>query len=686
MKEKIKEFILKNGIKKFNGQSLFGRMKFRKTDKAAFFLALISLQEEKFLKKKNGNFIVARVKGISAVIDRMNGTFAFAKTDNGEEYFIPGSYLGGAITGDKVILNPLSGEGETDSARVVKITKFGDKLFSGEVKGYFGRAVIYCREFGKMPVLISRSSAVSEGDKVLFKVTSRKGRDIYGKIEENFGNAVSAAMAAEMYILESEIPTEFSAEALSEADALLEEEIYTNGRTDLRSENIFTIDSASSKDLDDAIYLEETEDGYALKVSIADVSHYIKRGTALDNEAFERGTSIYYADKVIPMLPKTISNGICSLSEGEDRFAFTCEVKLNKKGDIVGYKFYKSIICSAVKGVYSEINDLLLGLADESIEKKYAAVKKQLVLMEKLYRILAERRAERKVIDFETAESYFLMDQKGLVSGIIPRERGVSECIIEEFMIIANRCAGMFAKENGLPFIYRVHESPNPEKTDELKETLRLLGVSLPPYLNIATNEGLKDVFDLVKDKEIGPIIEKQMLRSMAKARYDEENCGHFGLNLDIYSHFTSPIRRYSDLAIHRIMTDCLSKGSDSSARKYAIFAADAAEQSSFTERRAVAAERDIDDKYRAEYASAHIGEEAEGIVSGVLNSGFFVLLPNTLEGFVSVSDLGRFKLIDGIRLEAEDKSLSFKIGDRVKIRITGADIFAGKTDFCLSE
>lgn len=680
MEERIKNFILKNGIKKFNASALFSRMRLKRTEKAAFFLALISLQEEKVLKKKNGNFIVLRQKGISAVIDRMNGTFAFAKSENGEEYFIPGSYLNGAITGDKVILSPLSGEGETDSARVLKITEFGDRLFSGEVTE---RGRIYCREFGKTTIKIQRNIAAA-GDKVLFRVVARKRDELIAKIEENFGAIISAAKASEMYILEKDVPSEFSEKQLCEAKRIAEEVVSSEGRVDLRSEKIFTIDSASSKDLDDAVCLEKVEGGFVLKVSIADVSFYIKKDSLLDKEAFNRGTSVYYADKVIPMLPKEISNGICSLTEGEDRCAFTCEVLLSDAGEIREYKFYKSLICSTVKGVYSEINDLLSGKAEKNIEKKYSPVKDQLVLMEQLYNILKKRREKRSVVDFETAESYFLLDEMGKVSEIYPRERGVSECIIEEFMIIANRCAGRFAKERGIPFLYRVHESPSIEKTEELREMLRLLGIKVSPSLNLMTNEGMKSLYDLVKDKPESAILEKQMLRSMAKARYDYKNIGHFGLNLDIYSHFTSPIRRYSDLSIHRIMSDCLVSGEDSARRKYAAFSEVSAEQSSITERRAVTAERDIDDKYKAEYALRHIGEESEGIVSGVLNSGFFVLLPNTLEGFVSASDLGRTSLGSGMKFIAEDLGQSFKVGDRVKIEIAGADIFSGKTNFIL--
>jgi ribonuclease R len=682
MKERIKNFILKNEIKKFNASALFSRMRLTRAEKAAFFLALISLVEEKFLKKKNGNFIVLRQKGILAVIDRMNGTFAFAKGENGEEYFIPGSYLNGAITGDKVILNPLSGEGETDSARVLKVIEFGDRLFSGEVAEW-GR--LYCREFGKTTIKIQKNTA-QKGDKVLFRVVGRKRDELIAKIEENFGAFISAATASEMYILEKEIPYEFSEKQLSEAARIAEEGLSFEGRVDLRSEKIFTIDSASSKDLDDAVSLERAEDGFILKVSIADVSHYIKRDSLLDKEAFNRGTSVYYADKVIPMLPKEISNGICSLSEGKDRCAFTCEAHLSDTGEILGYKFYKSLICSAVKGVYSEINDLLGGTSDESIEKKYLSVKNQLALMEELYNILKKKREERSVVDFETAESYFSLDEEGRVSEIYPRERGVSECIIEEFMIIANRCAGQFAKENGLPFLYRVHESPSIEKTDELKAMLNLLGIKVSPTLNLMTNEGMRELYDLIKDKPESAILEKQMLRSMAKARYDYKNIGHFGLNLDIYSHFTSPIRRYSDLSIHRIMSDCLEFGSDSARRKYTAFSEISAEQSSITERRAVMAERDIDDKYKAEYATRHMGEEAEGIVSGVLNTGFFVLLPNTLEGFISAADLGRTSLSAGMKFIAEDLGQSFKVGDRVKIEIAGADIFSGKTNFILKE
>lgn len=682
MKERIKGYLIKNNVKKFAANSLFGKMKVCGKDKVSFMTAVFSLEKEGFLKRKKGVFIVAyREKRIEAVIDRMNGTFAFAKTKDGEEFFIPGPYLNGVIAGDSALISPLLKEGEHDSARVKEILSFSERLFSGRVQMLFGRRVVFSKDCGKDPLFIKGDA--EEGDMILFKVVSRRGREMKAVVEENYGQDISPEKCAEMYLAEHEIPTEFSTEALNEAKDLVEGGVVISDRVDLRSEKIFTIDSASSKDLDDAVYLEKTEDSYILKVSIADVSYYIRKGSRLDKEAYERGTSIYYADKVIPMLPKEISNGICSLSQGEDRNTFTCEMKVSFDGEILGYRFYKSVINSVVKGVYSEINALIGGFADAETERKYANVKNQLFLMEELYHILAKRREERDVVDFETAESYFIMND-GEVDDIVPRERGISECIIEEFMILANRCAGMFAKEHSLPFIYRVHETPNPQKIEELKETLHLLGIPLSPKSDLSSNKGLKEVFLSVHSTDLAPIIEKQMLRSMAKARYDEKNCGHFGLNLDIYSHFTSPIRRYSDLAIHRIMSDCLEKGAERAKKKHVLFSADAADRSSVTERRAVTAERDIDDKYRAAFAFRHIGDEAEGVISGVTNNGFFVLLDNTLEGFVSLNELGRFNLVGGIKLEAFDRSRSFKVGDKVKIKIAGADVFSGKTDFCL--
>ena len=484
---------------------------------------------------------------------------------------------------------------------------------------------------------------------------------------------------------------EFPEDVLEEAhayDNAVIDQAEAAKRLDLRTIPIFTIDSAETKDIDDAISLQKLADGYELGVHIADVSHYVRPGSALDTEAFERATSIYYADKVIPMLPTQLSNGICSLNQGEERLAFSCLMRLDEQGNISSYKFVKTVICSRVKGVYKEINALLApeeGADLSELQAKYAPVADQLPVMDELYRKRMELRKKRGGMDIESTEAKFIMDENGRCIDIVKRERGTSECMIEEFMLLANQCAANAGRTNKVPFVYRVHEAPDAEKMEKLSATLLACGLNAKFKNPIPTQLELAALLDETRGQPIQIPVHTGILRSMQKARYAPQPLGHYGLVLADYAHFTSPIRRYPDLAIHRILSELLLGASANQLNAdFGEFAQRASEQSSKQEVAAVRIERDVEDLYKAEYMHSRLGEVYMGTVAGITPRGIFVELENTVEGFVPAAQLckGEPQVIDGVSMLDPLTGRSWMLGTSMKVRVAGADVALGRVDF----
>ena len=506
-----------------------------------------------------------------------------------------------------------------------------------------------------------------------------------------------ASECAKAILYGRSVRQEFPPEVLEEARA------YDNAtidpaeaakRLDLRGIPIFTIDSAETKDIDDAISLQKLDDGYELGVHIADVSHYVRPGSALNEEAFERATSIYYADKVIPMLPTQLSNGICSLNEGEDRLAFSCLMRLDENGEIRSYKFVKSVICSRVKGVYKEINALLESTESETdadlteLKTKYEAVLDQLPTMDELYRKRLVLRKARGGMDIESNEAKLVMDENGRCIDIVKRDRGTSECMIEEFMLLANQCAANAGRTNKAPFVYRVHEAPDAEKMEKLSATLLACGLNAKFKNPIPTQLELAALLDETRGQPIQIPVHTGILRSMQKARYAPQPLGHYGLVLADYAHFTSPIRRYPDLAIHRILSDLVAgEEPELLTRRYETFAAEACTQASAREVEALHVERSTEDCYKAEFMRSKLGQVFTGVVSGVAPHGIYVELPNTVEGLVHVSHLCEDKpeLIEGMRFADPRTGKSWSLGDEVRVQVAKTDVALGKIDFILA-
>ncbi len=611
------------------------------------------------------------------------------------EYFVRGRDMMGAIPGDVVLAKKIADADEYNRspvAVVVGVLQESDMLLTGVIVPNGNKLMVLPDKLCDEPLVISKTgkNLLHVGDKVVFTIKKRGERhfDHTVTIVDGFGSCENAKAGAQAYMMANGLHTEFPENVLLEAakcDIDEPDEDEVNRRLDLRGEAIFTIDGADTKDIDDAISITKTDKCYKLGVHIADVSHYVRKGSALDEEAYTRGTSIYYADQVVPMLPKQLSNGICSLNPQVDRLAFSCLMEVSFQGKLLSYSFKKSVIRSRVKGVYAEVNKILDGSADDEIKAKYALVIDKIPVMRELAEILEKNRENRGAPEIDTIESKIITDSNGVCIDIKPRDRGVSEKIIEEFMLIANNSAAALAMREKFPFVYRIHEAPPAEKLLQLGDTLTALGVNPEGITEKSSAADLAKVLRDNKDSEKAAVINRIVLRTMMKAKYSEEPVGHYGLVMPEYSHFTSPIRRYSDLAIHRILTDYVyALDHEKLCRKYGAFAASASLQASNTELAAVRCERDCEEFYMAEYMKEHIGEEYDGMISGVSAGGIYVELPNTVEGMVSVTTLpdGEYEVEHGVILTGACDGSVYTVGDRVRVKCVNVNVNGGFIDF----
>ena len=661
--------------------------------------ALDELVREAVVCQRQGVFFTVRSgradKALLCKVVKLGKNFAFVMLEDGtSDIFIPGRFTKGAMPGDDVLVEKFEHprvEGSDEGAILAILTEKNDLV--GTVRRVEGRLRFVPDDCPAITMPLARDceGGAKDGDKVAVEILNRGNRqeDHRVGVAMRFGSSDEAKRCAKALLYAKDIRTRFPDKVRDEAKKFEGAEVSEKdceGRMDLRALPIFTIDSAETKDIDDAISLTRTSDGgFELGVHIADVSNYVKPGTELDNEAFSRATSVYYADQVVPMLPKALSNGICSLNENELRLAFSCLMRLDKEGNLTDYRFVKSIIRSRVKGVYSEINALLAGTADSEIKAKYADVIDQLPAMKELYGHRARLRKERGCMDIESGEVKLILDENGRCIDVKKRTSGESESMIEEFMLLANQCAAHFARVKQIPFVYRVHEEPNAEKLERLHALLQACGINDHFAKDVPTPKELSAILEGVRGTPYEQIINTGMLRCMSKALYEEKPKGHYGLVLKDYAHFTSPIRRYPDLAIHRIMTDLL-KGTEKETMilRYTDFAERASKQSSEREVIAMQIERKAEDCYKAEYARRHLGECYEGTISGVTQRGLFIELDNGVEGFVPASSLtpSGTSLTEGVRLTDPASGKTWSLGDKMMITIVRADVNLGKIDF----
>ena len=662
-------------------------------DKLAFYDALRSLKDRRMilLDREHNAKLIPVGEDVEATLVSLSKNFGFARPDSGgDDIFIHGSALQGALVGDKIIVGDIRKDDRGPSGRVRRIVEHKPAQTTGTVsitdEGIElipDNAIRYNLRMRERDL-----NGAKNGDKVMASLEQDyRGDWAYASVKKVFGSGRTARVCADAIVEQYGIPYVFPQEVLDEAERVgnvpISDEEYAK-RLDLRGEPIFTIDSKDAKDLDDAISVKRTDFGYTLGVHIADVSHYVKEGSAIDEEAINRGTSVYFADRVIPMLPEVLSNGACSLNAGTDKLAFSALIELDKEGHITKYDFKKTIINSKVRGVYSEVNEILDGTASEEILNKYAPVMESLMSAKELADILKANSAARGTMELDSGESKFILDENGICIDIMPRVSGEAEQLIEQMMVTANIAAAKFSLDHKLPFLYRVHGTPDPKRVEELVTLLQLVGV--PCKEIVKPNPETQDfaaILDRVRGLPCETLVSQRLLRTMEKARYSTEETGHFGLALSDYSHYTSPIRRYPDTSIHRVLSAFVEgMPAEEVRRRYAQFCETSATESSRNEIRALIAERDAEDCYMAEYMSQHIGEHFEGTVSGVTMRGVFVRLENSVEGFVSLDAFEDEDFVyDGLITQRSPKR-ELTIGTPLPIIVASAYVATGKVDF----
>lgn len=663
------------------------------TDERVFYDALHDLKNRGtiLMDRQHNVKLIPVSEDIKAELVSLAKGFGFARPlTGGEDIFIHGSNLKGALVGDTVLVTGVRQEERGPSGRIRRILEHKGRETTGTVtkEGNFYE-IIPDNGIRYNLRLSSRDlNGAKDGDKVLVTMEQDYDGDwTYARVEKVFGTGRSAKVCADAILEQYGIPQKFSPEVLASAKEagempITEEEIAK--RLDLRAEKIFTIDGKDAKDLDDAISVKRTRYGYILGVHIADVSHYVREKTPVDDEAILRGTSVYFADRVVPMLPEVLSNGACSLNAGEDKLAFSALIHLDKNGRITKYDFKKTVINSKVRGVYSEVNSIFDGSASKEVKTKYKPVMAQLMAAKELADILKKNSAARGTMELDSGESRFVLDENGVCIDILPRATGEAEQLIEQLMVTANTAAAKFAQDKGLPFLYRVHGNPDPKRVEELVKLLKLVNI---PCAELEKPEPKTEDFALILERAKGSpaesMVSQRLLRTMDKARYSTEETGHFGLALSDYSHFTSPIRRYPDTSIHRILSAFTGGMSvEEIRRRYIAFTDMSASESSKNEIRAQMAERDAEDCYMAEYMGQHIGEHFEGTVSGVTQRGVFVRLPNSVEGFVSLDSFtNEYFVFDGL-ITHRSRNRVLTIGTPLAIIVASSNVATGKVDF----
>lgn len=640
-------------------------------------------KKKKYLLLENSHL----VKGTLSLNEKGFGFIIINKDI--KDVYVNEKNINGAQDGDLVLFEYLNKDKERPEGRIIKTIKRNYEPLVGEVILVDGEYFVKPDKKGAN-IYIPRDNlnGAVEGHKVV--VTPLKEGNRVGKITKIIGHKNDVGVDILSFVYEYNFSPSFPDEVIEELDDipsyLTEEEInkeLSSGRRDLRSEEIFTIDGSDTKDIDDAISLSKLDDGkYKLGVHIADVSYYVKEGTKLDDEAYFRGTSVYLVDRVLPMLPHKLSNGICSLNENEDRFAFSCEMIIDDKGDIGHYEIFKSIIRSRKKMTYEEVNKIL---EENTTSDDYKPFEKTLLLMNELSKILRKKMIRRGYIEFESTEAKIKVDENCHPTGIEARVQRSGEELIENFMIAANETVASSIYYKNLPGIYRVHDKPDEKRLGEFMKFLSLHGYVVNGKNKIDNPKDLQHILSQLEEVPEVRVLHDMAIRSQAKAVYSDINIGHFGLGSKCYSHFTSPIRRYPDLILHRLLKDYNYNYSDRiiSERKEELPIE--CEHCSIREQEAQNCERDVDKMKKAEYMMDHIGEVYDGIISGVQEFGFFVELENTIEGLVKAESIkGDYYVFDNdlMALIGKKSKKKYSFGDKVKVKVIRADKDRSEIDF----
>lgn len=690
IRETLISFMNEQAYKPMSMQELARIFDIKKADMKDFQNTIKSMEQYgEIIRTRTDHFGVPEKMGL--VTGKLQGHqkgYGFViPEEEGPDIFIPSSFINGAMNGDKVIakVTKEENEGKKCEGEIIRILERANKTVIGKYQDSknFGFVVPDDKRITQ-DVFIPKSlrKGAKTGQVVIAQITEwpDNRRNPEGKILEILGNTGDKGIDILTIIKKYKLPEEFPpkvenyAEGISETIPKAEYKV----RLDLRDLRIVTIDGEDAKDLDDAVSIEKLPNGnYKLGVHIADVSNYVKEKNPLDKEALKRGNSVYLIDRVIPMLPKKLSNGICSLNPRVDRLTLSCIMEIDKTGKVVDHNIAESIIKTSERMTYTDVTKILRD-KDEELIKRYDYLYEDFKIMEELCGVLYKKRVHRGAIDFEFEECKIILNEEGKPVEIKPYERAIANRIIEEFMLVCNETVAEHMFWANMPFVYRIHEDPDEEKLAVFNEFVHNLGYTVRLGKEVHP-KALQDVIEKIKGKKEETVVSTLLLRSLKQARYSPECVGHFGLAAKYYCHFTSPIRRYPDLIIHRIIKAFIKGEIDEKRLKRLTTEVEvAAKQSSETERTAQDAEREVDDLKKAEYMSGRIGEEFEGIISSVTSFGFFVELPNTIEGLVHISDLDDdYYIYDEkhLCLIGERTKKIYRLGDEVKIMVTKVDI-----------
>lgn len=644
----------------------------------------------KIYQNRGGRYgTIAQLGLIKGVLSGNERGFAFFVPEDKErhpnDFFIPHKNLHGGLHGDTVLVERTNGD---DEGNVVKILARGYDKIVGTFRRDRRAGYLFPDEkkfSTEIYIPLSDCCHIKNGVKAVAKITSypygkRPGGEIVevlGEEDDFFAEELSIIRS---YDLREEFPPRVEKEAKRQAERGIRAEDLQN-RRDFRDQIIVTIDGEDTRDIDDAVSVQKIGDEYLLGVHIADVTHYVPYRSPLDEEAFERGTSVYFPDRVLPMLPRPLSNGICSLNEGEDRLTLSCLMRVDKKGAVKSSEIVEGVIRSTYRMTYTDVTKILEG--DRATIEKYPLAIDMVYLFKELTEILQAMRDKKGNVSLDVKEAKIILDERNEI--VIPEyERAFSYQIIEAFMVLANETVAEYMHGIEAPFVYRVHEKPSEEKATAFRTFAQTLGINARFSADDVKPYDYQNVLKAAEGLPVYTVLNRVMLRSMQKARYDAENLGHFGLASRCYCHFTSPIRRYPDLCIHRIIKQVIGGGYGEACARYGDFVARAAKQSSERERRATDAERDVDDLYTAMYMSERLGEEFDAVISGVTSFGLFAELSNGIEGLIPIESLFGEYTFDPDRFCLVGKEESYTIGESVRVKTFDVDFSRRRTEFRL--
>ena len=650
-------------------------------------------REAQLMRNRKGSYIVPeRASLIAGRIEGHADGYGFlVPDDGGDDLFLDAKQMSKVLHRDRALARVvgLDRKGRREGA-IVEVLERANSMVVGRVLIEHGIMVVVPENRRiNQDILVSpdKKSKVKAGQVVMVEIIEQpnKHSQPIGRIAEVLGNYADPGMEIEIALRKHDLPFEFSAKVLEETKGLPDKvkKSEWEGRRDLRELPLVTIDGETARDFDDAVFAEKKGKGWRLVVAIADVSHYVKPGMALDRDAMDRGNSVYFPRRVIPMLPEKLSNGLCSLNPDVERLAMVCDMDINNSGEIKGYKFYPAVFRSKARLTNNQVWDWLSGQAEPENDVQRSLMP-QLQALYALFQILLKARGKRGAIDFETIETIMLFNEQGKIDNIVPVHRNNAHRVIEECMLAANVCASAFLESNKQPCLYRVHEGPTPEKLEGLRNFLKEFGMSLSGG-DDPTAKDYAALLEKIKPRPDAQLLQTVMLRSLRQAQYSPDNVGHFGLSYEHYTHFTSPIRRYPDLLVHRSIKAVL-EGARYQPGKWDEIGM----HCSMTERRADEATRDVNNWLKCYYMRDRIGEEFDGTISAVVPFGVFVALDSVyVEGLVHVSELGEdYFQYDNVKHQmlGERSGKRYRLGDRLHVKLVRADLETGRIDFVLGE